>query len=332
MHPHCFIFHHVHGHQDKQQDRPLTLPERLNIDCDTRAAKLPPPPIGLTITQHPRIPASSPHLCVNHQVVTQHLQHALHNHTTSNTYFEYLQTKFEWTATPATTIQWTIIRNALQKFSSAECRILSKFNHKWLPLQDRYHVHSSSPNNSCPSCQQEPKTPAHFLACTHHEQTHIWKELHDQLQQHQIKNNISTIFYDIMAFGLYQGRQATHNINLHHLPQDIKDLQEKQQSVGWTQIYYGRLPPTWVQALQTHHPQVNAIQYCAKCITLMWKAVLQVWTVQNRHLHPGTYKQEDQRNLEADVYQIFTEAQSDPNLQTLIEHLAPETILAWPTC
>ncbi len=93
-----------------------------------------------------------------------------------------------------------------------ERRTLSKFNHKWLPLQDRYHVHSSSPDNSCPSCWQAPKTPAHFLACTHHERTHIWKELHDQLQQHQIKNNISTIFYDLLAFGLYQGRQAPHNI------------------------------------------------------------------------------------------------------------------------
>jgi len=135
-----------------------------------------------------------------------------------------------------------------------------------------------------------------------------------------------------MAYGLYQGRQARHNINLHHLPQDIQELQKKQQSIGWTQIYYGRLSPTWVQVLQTHHPQVNAIQYCAKCITLVWKAVLQVWAVRNKHMHPGTYEQEDQRNLEADIHQIFTEAQSDPTLQPLIEHLAPETILARPTC
>jgi len=254
---------------------------------------LPPPPANLSITQHPRISAGSPHLCLNHQVVTQHLQHALRDHATSDTYFQHLQTKFEWTDTPATTIQWTIIRTALRKLSSAKRRILSKFNHKWLPLQDQYHIQSPSPNNSCPSCRQQPETPAHFLACTHHEWMHIWKELHNQLQQHQIKNNISNTFYDLMAYGLYQGRQAMHNINLHHLPQDIKDLQEKQQSTGWTQIYYGRLSPTWVQALQTHHPHVNAIWYYATCITLVWKAVLQVWMVQNKHLHPGTYEQED---------------------------------------
>jgi len=101
------------------------------------------------------------------------------------------------------------------------CQVMDsvKFNHKWLLLQDWYHVQSSSPDNSCPSCQQQPETPAHFLACTHHEWTHIWKELHDQLQQYQIKNNISNIFYNLMAYELYQGQQARHNINLHHVPQ-----------------------------------------------------------------------------------------------------------------
>jgi len=134
-----------------------------------------------------------------------------------------------------------------------------------------------------------------------------------------------------MAYGLYTGHQALHTIQLHHLPQDIQKMQEQQQQVGWAQIYYGQLSPTWVQVLQTHHPQVNAVLYYAKCITLVWKAVLQVWTVWNKHLHPGTYEQEDPRLLEAAIRQIFAEAQSDPNLQPLIDNLEPDTILARPT-
>jgi len=35
-------FFHIKGHQDQQCNKPLTLPERLNIECDARAAKLPP--------------------------------------------------------------------------------------------------------------------------------------------------------------------------------------------------------------------------------------------------------------------------------------------------
>jgi len=43
------------------------------------------------------------------------------------------------------------------------------------------------------------------------------------------------------------------------------------------------------------------ILYYTKCFTLVWKAVLQVWNVWNKHLHPGTYEHEDQRLLEAAV-------------------------------
>jgi len=149
------------------------------------------------------------------------------------------ETKFEWATTPAMTIHWAIICYVLQKFSSAKQHILSKFNHEWLPLQDHHHIQSSSPDHYCPSCWQHPETPDHFLACTHHEWAQIWKELHEQLHQHQIKNNISNIFYDLMAYGLYNGRQALHTIKLHHLPQDIQEMQEQQQQVGWAQIYYG---------------------------------------------------------------------------------------------
>ncbi len=37
------LFHHVKGHQHETADWQLTLPEQLNINCDTHAAQLPPP-------------------------------------------------------------------------------------------------------------------------------------------------------------------------------------------------------------------------------------------------------------------------------------------------
>jgi len=74
LHPYCVTFHHVCSHQDKQHDCPLTLPECLNINCDACAAKLPPPPADLILTQHPQIQAGLPHLCSDNQVIMQHLQ------------------------------------------------------------------------------------------------------------------------------------------------------------------------------------------------------------------------------------------------------------------
>jgi len=32
--------HHIKGHQDTKSNKPLTLPEKLNIDCDAQASKM----------------------------------------------------------------------------------------------------------------------------------------------------------------------------------------------------------------------------------------------------------------------------------------------------
>jgi len=55
-------FHHVKGHQDTKSDKPLTLPEKLNIDCDARASKTGSYHNSIEIRNNPFTPASHPHL------------------------------------------------------------------------------------------------------------------------------------------------------------------------------------------------------------------------------------------------------------------------------
>jgi len=88
----------------------------------------------------------------------------------------------------------------------------------------------------------------------------------------------------------------------------------------------------WIQILGHYHPQINGQTYFTKVITLIWQAVLQVWKLQNDHLHPGSPEQEDCSYLKAAVNKIFFEAQWDPQLQVLVEHLDPEQIMSCPTC
>jgi len=84
--------------------------------------------------------------------------------------------------------------------------------------------------------------------------------------------------------------------------------------------------------IQAHHPQINGANYYdAQGLELIWKAVLQVWKIQNQHLHPSSHKQEDHSLLEADVCHIFQEAQQDPILQDMIAHTTPEQVLSKPT-
>jgi len=82
LQPFSFVFHHVTGHQTKKSEWPLTIPEQLNIDCNARASKMPPPPHYLKLAHHPSNDAGYPHLCISNSIATQCLQHTLRDTAT----------------------------------------------------------------------------------------------------------------------------------------------------------------------------------------------------------------------------------------------------------
>jgi len=144
--------HHIQGHQDTKLDKPLTIPEKLNIYCDAQALTMGKYHQLETIQQNPRNTSSYSHLVIQGQVVIQHLQHTLRNASQSPVYLMYLKEKFTWPSCPSMTVQWQIIQLTITRFKQLEQRTITKFIHKWLPLQDRYHVKSTSIEQLCPSC------------------------------------------------------------------------------------------------------------------------------------------------------------------------------------
>jgi len=157
----------VLGNQDWKSDKPLTLPEQLNIDCDIRTAQLPPPNNPNQLYQNPQNEAGYPHLCIQGQIVIRCLQAHLCNEAMQEVYFQYLQDKIQWTMQPTDIIHWQVLQLALHCFNRSDHTTLTKFIHEWLPLQDRHHVHSASSDHLCPSCRSAPKTVNNFLACLH---------------------------------------------------------------------------------------------------------------------------------------------------------------------
>jgi len=106
-------FIHVLGHQDTKSNKPLMLPERLNINCDARAANLPPLDNPQQLYQNPRTDASYSHLCINGQIIIHRLQATLRDAATQGKYFHYLQEKFQWATSPSDTIYWHVLQLAL---------------------------------------------------------------------------------------------------------------------------------------------------------------------------------------------------------------------------
>jgi len=171
-----------------------------------------------------------------------------------------------------------------------------------------------------------------FLACPQADWQQVWKELHEKLQKHKSLHNISTVFYDLHAFGLYHSHHAHKDFIMHHLPTKIQVLFDAQSYLGFKQLYYAWLTPHWISTIEYHHPEINCKNYMAKSPRLTWQAVLHIWTLQNVHLHPSNHKQEDCSQLQAAANQFFHQAQQDPTiLQDLVDSLTPDRIMTWPT-
>jgi len=171
----------------------------------------------------------------------------------------------------------------------------------------------------------------HFLACPHTDHQPIWKDLHQALQKHASSHNLDHSLHDLLAHGLHQGRQSTENFPIAQAIQNYPQLYMDQQHLGWKQLYYGRYTTQWIDSCAVHHPHINSTHYYAKCLTLMWKAVLDIWAIWNKHLHPTDPQQADQTQLQATVQQIFHDIQNDPNLLDILTYTTAEAIMTQPT-
>jgi len=112
MQPFVPTFRHVKGHQDDdtRRRRPLTLPERLNVNCDKRAALLLPHACRLADSDHPQLPDSLPHIVVHGKTIVRDLAGALRHAATTPDYRTYLQTKYHLSNKAIDDINWQTIK------------------------------------------------------------------------------------------------------------------------------------------------------------------------------------------------------------------------------
>jgi len=330
LQPIRLTFKHVDGHLDtKKPKRPLTVAETLNIECDTRAKQhshtYPPIPH----IPNPLLENSYPHLRIRHKVVHRLLQHSLRDAATKQEYFTYLSEKFQWEADQIDDIHWPSIDKATQRLTKPERRIISKFQHEWLPLETRYHVQSTSTLQQCPSCRQHAKTVDHFLRCHHPERQQLWEELVSQIQRLTIQCNLQTSVREHLIQGIRSvtSDTAPPPTNAPAAPTYCT----RQQQLGWKQMLYGRYSQQWITVIHQHDPPINGQKLITKIIYLTWQQVLALWKIRNLHLHPPTPQNSDRTRLRETIQQILHDAQQHPHLADMVGHIDIEQLMTKPT-
>jgi len=114
------------------------------------------------------------------------------------------------------------------------------------------------------------------------------------------------------------------DLTFSHIPHDLQILCNAQERLGWKQLYYGHtIRPFWIMLLGCYHPQVNWLIYFAKVVMLIWQAILNIWKLQNKHLHLGIPEQEECNQHQAAVIGIFFKGRQDPILQKMVKTSSP---------
>jgi len=157
----------------------------------------------------------------------------------------------------------------------------------------------------------------------------IWEEMHQSLQKHVFKHNISPTYHDLLTYSLQKGCSVDMLPDpIHHLQDPHCTIYQAQQDLGWTQLCYGRLSPAWVTVQNDQHPAINGMHYhYVKVQTIIWQAVFKAWH-QNQHLHPPHHDQQDKTQLCAIICQIIHDAKQDPLLHDTVDQAEPESHLS----
>ncbi len=71
-----------------------------------------------------------------------------------------------------------------------------------------------------------------------------------------------------------------HTIDLY--PPKYHPIFISQKSIGWKQIYYGRISKQRTHYLTMNHPKIDPITFFAQLLVQVWTYILEIWAARNQ--------------------------------------------------
>jgi len=140
---------------------------------------------------------------------------------TAAPYHQYLAKKFKWQPCIIDTIKWRIIKLTSRRFALPDQTWIQKLTHEWLPTRISLgNSHTNKQDKLCPLCRRSNETTNYLLMCNHPNRQQIYNELHQQLTQICMKNQINPNFCQLLWLGLQLVCSLTPSI----LPKNIQLL------------------------------------------------------------------------------------------------------------
>jgi hypothetical protein len=279
------IFHHVKSHQDtKVSDKPPPFDAQINIIADelaTRQRVLMTEPMthmeGLGCTLH-----------IDGIPITRDSQKWILDFSSRIPMMDYYHRKLKWTENTFHSIHWDIQHTVLRGYSENDQRRILKFCHDWLPTNKRLFREGQMPSAKCPLCNCLEETNVHLLECQHPSQQNIREDLYFYMQK-DIHNMGNGELNNLMELALQESTVNPHwKPDLAHVSEHLSRFIREQGSIGWQELYRGRIAKSIVTVMDTNYQNANAnrLQYTGKRWTRallrnIWNTVLKLWKNRN---------------------------------------------------
>jgi len=286
--PLALQFLHVKGHQDEKANRPLTIEEILNIECDRLAKQYVQTSVTKsTALDNPEIEEAQLHLRIAGKTICRRFIPALREAAATPAYKQYLRNKLDWSVSDAGNVNWKALKYAIQSFPPNDQRRLVLFINDKLPLRaSKAHPHPGS--LLCPTCKRDNEDAWHFLECRHADRRREFTSLKQHLTQFATTNSLHPCLFTALWLGLLAIRNDTAYPDIQdELPPILQQAVQAQTRLGWDQLYQGRFSQCWAQAIDQLHPNLasSGRLVTTQMIQIIWNYVLATWKLRNQHLH-----------------------------------------------
>jgi hypothetical protein len=284
------VLPHVKGHQDDKTDyADLPLDAQLNCDADYEAV------YHQTVYAAyrplvPRVPLNGAQLHIKGATINSGYKTAIRDAFTSPGLIAQIQERNDWTTHTMSTINLTSHKQAIDRLSARHPQLV-KLCHDILPTAKTTNRYNSIFSAECYLCKHDTEDLNHLLRCSHPDRKPWRHKLYKALRVTCENHLTRPYLVDILLNGIDAWIHETP-FDKQTYPAIYHRLIEEQSSLGWRQIFQGRLTSEWARLQDQHLRQINVTANChtgllwtTNIITTVWKEFFTMWTARNTAIH-----------------------------------------------
>ncbi len=205
----------------------------------------------------------------------------------------YLASRYGWKPSLCDCIDWHPHGRALTNMTYRKRVTITKFIHGWLPINKRMNIYDPSIPSKCAACNEPMESQSHFLYCKCSDRIEHRKTFRAKLEK-WIGNRAPKSMQQLLISGLFEWSNSNAAALPASLNPELRQAAEEQQRLGWHQLWRGRLSSKWGDILAQHRLDTvdntnylgaTADDWIRRFITYVWKGVLEMWDIRNKHQH-----------------------------------------------